>query len=58
MPPLLAEVGLQVPPLLVSTLVKHFLSRKTITSDSKARDEFLYDQVCRGGQCCESVEPS
>ena len=42
---LLAGMSLQVPPLLLSTLVKHFLSRKKITADSKARDELLYDEV-------------
>lgn len=42
---LLAGVGLQLPSLVIGTLAKHFLSRKKITADNKARDEFLYDEV-------------
>lgn len=45
---LLAGMSLQVPPLLLGTLVKHYLARKKITADNKARDEFLYDEVCIG----------
>lgn len=42
---LFAGLSLAVPPLLISTLAKHFLARKKITADNKARDEFLYDEV-------------
>lgn len=42
---LLAGMTLSVPPLLLGTMAKHFLTRKKVTKDNKARDEFLYDEV-------------
>ncbi|KZT58695.1 alpha/beta-hydrolase [Calocera cornea HHB12733] len=36
-------VALRIGPLLLDTLFKHYLERKTVTKDSKAREELLYD---------------
>lgn len=43
---LTASMGVKLGPLVLLTLVKHFLERKAVTEVSQARDELLFDEVC------------
>lgn len=40
-----AHVGIKLGPLILGTLIQHFLRRETATKDSKAREELLYDEA-------------
>jgi hypothetical protein len=43
--PLTATMGVKLGPVMLGTLIKHYLERGTQTKHSKARDEFLFDEV-------------
>jgi hypothetical protein len=34
----------QAGPIMLETAIKHYFTRKKVTKDSEARDEFLYDE--------------
>ncbi len=40
----------QAGPIMLETAIKHYFNRKTVTKDSDAREEFLFDE---GGDPCE-----
>ncbi|KAF8317651.1 alpha/beta-hydrolase [Clavulina sp. PMI_390] len=42
---LVAGVSVHLPSMLFGTIAKHYFARKRITAESKARDEFLYDEA-------------
>ncbi|KAG8932784.1 hypothetical protein FRC02_000553 [Tulasnella sp. 418] len=42
---LTATMGAKLGPLVLATLVRHFLDRQVVTKDSKAREELLYDEA-------------
>lgn len=42
---LTAQVGVKLGPIIIGTLIQHFLRREVATKDSKAREELLYDEA-------------
>lgn len=42
---LTTHMGMKLGPLILGTLLQHFLRRETATKDSKAREELLFDEA-------------
>lgn len=42
---LTTTMGVKLGPILLGTLLKHYLERHNVTRDSKARNELLFDEA-------------
>jgi hypothetical protein len=42
---LTTQMSFKLGPLIIGTLLQHFLRRERATKDSKAREELLYDEA-------------